>query len=243
MSHAVLERLQEQLGDRILETSSFRGDEQVVVSTEDWREVAELLKKDPELRMDHFVDLTAVDYPEREPDMPRFDVLLMVRSLQKKHRIRVKTRVGEDDTLATVTGVWAGANWAEREVYDMFGIVFAEHPDLRRILMYDEFEGYPLRKDYPIDRAQPLVPYRDVPGIHKLPPFGIEEGQPWGRIQWQDRLQGGDRQVSPAIGLQVGQRRVLSDSDANYDDGHQRKPPTAEGEPEAAEEREREDEA
>ncbi|MFW6087477.1 MAG: NADH-quinone oxidoreductase subunit C, partial [Myxococcota bacterium] len=127
MSQAVLERLQEQLGDRILETSSFRGDEQVVVSTEDWREVAELLKKDPELRMDHFVDLTAVDYPEREPDMPRFDVLLMVRSLQKKHRIRVKTRVGEDDTLATVTGVWAGANWAEREVYDMFGIVFAEH--------------------------------------------------------------------------------------------------------------------
>lgn len=237
MSRAVVERLQEHFGDRILATSAFRGDEEVVVAKEDWLEVALFLKKDPDLRMDHFVDITAVDYPEREPDLPRFDVLLLMRSLQKKHRIRVRTRVGEGEEVDTLTGVWGGADWAEREVFDMFGIRFANHPDLRRILMYDEFVGYPLRKDYPIDRAQPLVPYRDAPGIHKLPPFGVEEGQPWGRINWEDRLEGRDQQVSPAIGVQTGQRRQLSDSDA-YNDAEQRPPATAFGpsqEDEAAE--------
>lgn len=228
MSRAVIERLEEHFGDRVLETRDYRGDEEARVEAGDWAEVAEFLKKDPDLRMDHFIDLTAVDYPEREPDLPRFDVLLMVRSLQKKHRVRLKTRVAEDASLASLTGVYAGANWAEREVYDMFGIRFDGHPDLRRILMYEEFEGYPLRKDYPIDQPQPLVPYRDVPGIHKLPPFGIEEGQPWGRIQWDQRLEGRDRQVSPAIARQTGQRRMLSDTDA-YNDAGQRLPPTAEG--------------
>ena len=96
----------------------------------------------------------------------------------------------------------------------MFGIPFKGHPDLRRILMYEEFEGHPLRKDYPIDRAQPLVPYRDTDEIDKLPPFGIEEGQPFARIDWEARLAGRDQQVSPAIGLQQGQRRTLSDSEA-----------------------------
>jgi NADH-quinone oxidoreductase subunit C len=228
MSRAVVERLQEQFGDRILATSAFRGDEEVVVAAGDWLEVALFLKTDPDLRMDHFGDITAVDYPEREPDLPRFDVLLLMRSLQKKHRIRVRTRVGEDGEVDSLTGVWGGANWAEREVFDMFGIRFRNHPDLRRILLYDEFEGYPLRKDYPIDRAQPLVEYRQVPGIHKLPPFGVEEGQPWGRINWEERLEGRDRQVSPAIGLQTGQRRQLSDSDAHLD-VDQRPPPTAFG--------------
>lgn len=96
----------------------------------------------------------------------------------------------------------------------MFGIRFEGHPDLRRILLYEEFEGFPLRKDYPIDKAQPLVPYRDTDSIQKLPPFGIEEGQPFARIDWEARMAGGDRQVSPAIGLQQGQRRTLSDSEA-----------------------------
>ncbi|MGB5704298.1 MAG: NADH-quinone oxidoreductase subunit C, partial [Polyangiales bacterium] len=107
-----------------------------------------------------------------------------------------------------------GANWAEREVFDMFGIEFQDHPDLRRILLYEEFIGHPLRKDYPIDKAQPLVPYREVTDITKLPPFGIEEGQPFARIDWEARLAGGDHQVSPAIGVQQGQRRTLSDSEA-----------------------------
>jgi NADH-quinone oxidoreductase subunit C len=83
------------------------------------------------------------------------------------------------------------------------------------VLLYEEFVGYPLRKDYPIDRTQPLIPYReDGQFMSKLPPFGQDEGQPWARINWAARLQGRDQQVSPAIALQQGQRRALSDSTA-----------------------------
>ena len=216
MSQLVLDRLKAQFGERILETTSFRGDDTARVAKQDWIEIATFLKNDPECTCKHFTDLTAVDYPEREPEDERFEVILLVRSLEKKQRAILKTRVADGESLATLIGVWGGADWAEREVFDMFGIKFEGHPDLRRILLYDEFVGYPLRKDYPIDRTQPLMPYRELPGqVTKLPPFGQDEGQPWGRIQWQERLQGKDQQVSPAIAVQVGQRRALSDSSAH----------------------------
>ncbi len=212
MSQAVVDRLNTHLGARVLETSDAFGDHEVVVADKDWVEVAQALKEDDALQMDHFIDLTAIDHPER--DAARFDVLLLLRSSVHGTRIRIRTRIDEGQELGTVSGVWPAANWAEREVWDMFGIGFRGHPDLRRILLYEEFVGHPLRKDYPIDRAQPLVPYRDVEEIDKLPPFGIEEGQPFARIDWEARLAGGDQQVSPAIGLQQGQRRTLSDSEA-----------------------------
>jgi NADH-quinone oxidoreductase subunit C len=214
MSKRVVERLQQQFSTSITEVSDFRGDDSVTVPASAWVEVAQFLKSDPECAMDHFTDLTAVDYPEREPELARFDVLLMVHSLEKKQRVRVKTRVAEGEALPTLTKVWAGADWAEREVWDMFGIKFTDHPDMRRVLLYEEFVGHPLRKDYPIDKVQPLIPYRQIEGLTKLPPFGQDEGQPWSRIQWQDRLRGDDRQVSPAIAVQLGQKRALSDSTA-----------------------------
>ena len=216
MSARVLERLRAQFGERILETTSYRGDEVAIVAPADWVEVAKFVKHDPECAMNHFSDMTAVDFPEREPEVPRFDVVLNVRSLSLRQRVRLKTRVADKETLPTLIPVWAGANWAEREIFDMFGIRFDGHPDLRRILLYEEFVGHPLRKDYPIDRTQPLVPYRDA-GLTgtKLPPFGQDEGQPWTRINWQERLAGGDQQVSPAIALQQGQRKALSASSAN----------------------------
>src|SRR5687767_2276901 len=92
----------------------------------------------------------------------------------------------------------------------MFGIKFEGHPDPRRIMLYEEFVGHPLRKDYPIEKTQPLIPYRDVDGIDKLPPFGAEEGAPFGRIDWQERIEGRDFQVSPALGEQLGQRPAIS---------------------------------
>lgn len=214
MSKQVVERLQAQFGDRILATSDYRGDETAVVAPSDWVAVATFLKGDAECAMNQFVDLTAVDFPEREPEDKRFEVVLHVRSLARKQRIRLKTKVADGEALPTLIKVWAGADWAEREVFDMFGIKFEGHPDLRRILLYEEFVGHPLRKDYPIERTQPLVRYREVEGLTKLPPFGADEGQPWGRIQWQERLAGGDRQVSPAIAVQVGQKRALSESSA-----------------------------
>ena len=211
MSQAVVDRLNAQFGERVLETSDAFGDHEVVVAVKDWVEVAQFMKDDSDLQMDHFIDLTAVDYPEREA--ARFDVVLMMRSSVTGARIRVRTHVKDGEEPGTLSGVWSGANWAEREVWDMFGIKFNGHPDLRRILLYEEFVGHPLRKDYTIDKAQQLVPYSEVGDIDKLPPFGIEEGQPFARIDWESRLAGGDNQVSPAIGVQQGQRRTLSDSE------------------------------
>ncbi|MBZ0117858.1 MAG: NADH-quinone oxidoreductase subunit C [Sandaracinaceae bacterium] len=214
MSKKCLDRLKAALKDRILETSSFRGDDQAIVAPKDWKEIATFLRDDPALAMDHFIELTAADYPEREP---RFDVLLIVRSMKHKHRLRLKTRVKEGQELASLVPVWPGADWGEREVYDMFGVKFAGHPDLRRILLYEEFQGHPLRKDYPIAKVQPLVAYRDIEGIDKLAPFGDDEGQPFARIDWGARMAGRDLQVSPAIGVQVGQRRALSAGTADVE--------------------------
>lgn len=212
MSKKALDRLKAQFSTRVT-TETFRGDDRARVAKKDWLEVATFAKNDPELAMNHFIDLTAVDYPERT-DLPRFDVVLVLRSAEKKHRVQLLTAVGENEAVASVITLWSGANWAEREVYDMFGVRFEGHPDLRRILMYEQFEGHPLRKDYPIERTQPLIPYREVEGLEKLPPFGVDEGQPFARIDWRRRLAGRDAQVSPAIATQVGQRRALSDSEA-----------------------------
>ncbi len=213
MSAKVVSKLKSQFGDRILDTTNFRGDETVTVALKDWVEVATFLKEDDACDMSMFVDLTAVDWPERETEgEPRFDLMLFLRSYTKKHRIAVRTKVKDQEKAPTLTSIWAGATWPEREVWDMFGIFFKGHRDMRRILLYEEFEGHPLRKDYPIDKAQPLIEYRDVEGTRKLPPFGIEEGQPFARVNWEERLAGRDQQVSPSIGAQVGQQRTLSDS-------------------------------
>jgi NADH-quinone oxidoreductase subunit C len=209
MSKKVLARLQARFADKILAADSFCGDDEATVAPADWLEVATYLRDDPECAMNHFIDLTAVDYPEREPELPRFDVVLFLRSLTKNHRVRLKTRVADAQPLASLTSVWQGANWTERECYDMFGVKFEGHPDLRRILLYEEFVGYPLRKDYPINKTQPLIPYREV-GPSKLAPFGQDEGTPFGRIDWLARMSGRNLQVSPAIAVQQGQRPALS---------------------------------
>ncbi len=118
-----------------------------------------VLRDDAELRFDLLADVTAVDYLGRTP---RFEVVYILRSTVSHHRLRVKVPVdGPDPVVPTATGVWKSALWGERETFDMFGIRFAGHPDLRRILMYPEFEGHPLRKDYPLNQRWSLVPERD----------------------------------------------------------------------------------
>ncbi len=98
-----------------------------------------------------FVRLSTVTAVDRYPAEPRFEVVYHLHSVEHNRRIRLKCRVrGEDPVIESVTGVWRGANWYEREVFDLFGIQFMNHPDLRRILMPDDWEGHPLRKDYPI---------------------------------------------------------------------------------------------
>ena len=100
-----------------------------------------------EEKFDYLVDLTAVDWPKRER---RFDLILNLYSFPKNERLRLKIYIGENEPVASVSGVWPTANWLEREAYDMFGIVFEGHPDLRRILLPEEWQGFPLRKDYDI---------------------------------------------------------------------------------------------
>jgi NADH-quinone oxidoreductase subunit C len=188
VSKKVLEILKARFGDAIVETHSQFGDDTAVVDPAAWREAALCLRDDPRLRMEMFIDLTAVDYLGRT-EGPRFEVVCHLRSLEKGHRVRIKARVGDEDgsgaEIDSLVPVWRGADWFERETFDMFGVTFKGHPDLRRILMYEEFKGYPLRKDYPADRIQPLIPFRDVPG--KLPPFGPDEGMSFGR-QTHDSL-------------------------------------------------------
>lgn len=184
MSKRVLDRLKQTFGDAILETHAQHGDETAIVEPSRWKEIARFLRDDERCAMNHFIDLTAVDYLHRRE--PRFEVVLHLRSLEKLHRIRLKARIGEPPRIDTLSDVWPGANWFERECFDMFGVEFVGHPDLRRILMYPEFVGYPLRKDYDAQRTQPLVPYRPE-AVDKLPPFGEHEGLPFGR-QTHDRV-------------------------------------------------------
>ncbi|MBX3129407.1 MAG: NADH-quinone oxidoreductase subunit C [Polyangiaceae bacterium] len=182
MAKAVLELLKRQFPDGVLETHAQNGDETAVLDAASWQEAARFLRDSPVASMEMLVDLTCVDFPDREP---RFEVVAHLLSLSKGHRIRLKARVGDEDgegaEIDSLSGLWGSANWAEREAFDMFGVRFVGHPDLRRILLYPEFVGHPLRKDYPANRIQPLVPYREAPNTEKLPPFGPDEGMPFGR--------------------------------------------------------------
>jgi NADH-quinone oxidoreductase subunit C len=136
-----------------------RGEAVIVVERDRIADALRTLRDHPDTRFDQLSDLTVVDYLGRTP---RFEVIYQLYSIGGNHRLRVKVPVPEDDpVLPTASDLWKAANWAEREAWDMFGIRFAGHPDLRRILMYPEFQGHPLRKDYPVNARQPLVPERD----------------------------------------------------------------------------------
>ncbi len=195
MSQLVLDKLKERFGGAILETHSDFGDDTAVVDPARWKAVCQFLREDPSMDFDMPVDLCGVDHPERaratgSDRMPRMEVVMHLYSVSKGHRIRLKARVGDEDMdgaeLDSVTSIWPGMNWLERETFDMSGVRFRGHPDLRRILMYPEFEGHPLQRTYPAQKTQPLVPYRTeeeagVP-LEKLAPFGPTEGMPFGRF-------------------------------------------------------------
>jgi NADH-quinone oxidoreductase subunit C len=182
MSKALIELVKKSFPDAVLETHSQLGDDTIVLAPGRWKEVCRFLMENPQSDMSMLTDLTAVDFPERDP---RFEIVAHLYSLSRGHRLRLKARVGDREgetvEIDTLTELWASANWMERECFDMFGVKFLGHPDLRRILTYPEFEGHPLRKDYPADKIQPLVQYRDVPNIEKLAPFGVDEGMSFGR--------------------------------------------------------------
>ncbi len=145
---ASLEELQQRFGPEISE-STFRDNRRVFVPAEKIYEVLAGLKQD--FGFDQLIDVTAVDYLDIPEAPHRFGVVYLLLSITTGERLIVKTHVDlPNPELPSVYSLWKGANWMEREVYDMFGISFAGHPDLRRILLPDEFTSFPLRKDYPL---------------------------------------------------------------------------------------------
>jgi NADH-quinone oxidoreductase subunit C len=143
----VVEKLKAQFADGVQEVSEAHGELTVVVSREQIVEICRWLKTDPDLRYDLLLDVAGVDYLGREL---RFEVVYHLYSLPFNSRLRLKVRVPEGDAIVpSVVSIWSTANWHEREAFDMLGIRFSGHPDLRRIYMPDDYPGHPLRKDFP----------------------------------------------------------------------------------------------
>ena len=163
MAQTVLDILTTELPDAIVETGSYVGDEMAIVKRQFLLDTLRLLRDHEALQFNLLSDLTVVDYMGQNP---RFEVIYQLYSISKKHRVRIKCPIGETEDecwVPSAAEIWWAANWAEREAFDLYGVRFEGHPDLRRILMYDEFVGHPLRKDYPQNARQPLLRRPDAP--------------------------------------------------------------------------------
>ena len=149
MSKAAIQRLQERFPEAVTQVyEGVGGDDVALVRKGAIREVCRFLKEDPAMAFDLAPYIPAVDYFASDP---RFDVVYHLTNPGTGERIALKVAVEEEGEVPTVTGVWRGANWHEREAFDMFGIRFAGHPDPRRILMPEDFDAFPLRKDFPLE--------------------------------------------------------------------------------------------
>jgi NADH dehydrogenase I D subunit len=140
-------KIKKQFPDAVIDTHSFRGEETVVVKNDAILPISQFLASDSALSFDFLTDICGVDYPNREK---RFEVVYHLYSMKRKTRLRLKTAVGEGESLSTVESVWKAASWFEREAYDMLGLTFEGHHDLRRLLTWEGYEGHPLRKDFPV---------------------------------------------------------------------------------------------
>ncbi len=153
-----VQKLKEKFPNSILEVTTFRGEVTVGVSKGEIFEICKFLHSDPDLQFHLLTDLCGLDF---FPETPRFGIAYLLCSVKNAQRLRLKTRVGEEESIRSVESIWKVANWYEREAYDLFGIRFENHPDLRRILLWNGYDGYPLRKDYPAegpDFDKPFVP-------------------------------------------------------------------------------------
>ncbi len=153
----ILEALCAAFPGRVLQAGLSRGEAVAVIRPEALKDVAAFLRGDP-FRMRLLLDVTCVDFPGRAL---RFEMVYHLLSLETNARLRIKAALpGESPEIASLTTWWKNAGWLEREVFDLFGVRFTGHPDLRRLLLYDGFEGHPLRKDYPLRKRQPRIPPR-----------------------------------------------------------------------------------
>lgn len=148
MNDIILTKLKELFADSILDSSEFRGDLSITVKRDSAEQIALFLREEGEIRFDFCKDVTAIDWAKRKN---RFTVVYIVYSFRNKNEIKIKIDLDESDlNMPTLSGVWKSAGWYERETFDMYGINFTNHPDLRRVYMPEEFEYHPLRKDFPL---------------------------------------------------------------------------------------------
>jgi len=161
IAERAIEKLEAKFPELFFEVRRFRDEVTVYVPREQIVAVATFLRDDEEVRYNYLSDLTGNDWPDRDP---RFEVIYHLYSMEHFTRLRLKVRVPEDDcTCPSVTGVWSTSNWHEREVHEMFGVVFDGHPDLRHLLLPEEWDGHPLRQDYEIGWEEPEFTVRKVP--------------------------------------------------------------------------------
>ncbi len=148
----VKEKLRERFGGSVLEESYFRDELTFIVKRDSLVDMLEFLRSEDDLKYIFLTDLTATDWPDREQ---RHEIIYLVYSFDSHTYVRLKVRCREGEKMPTVTHMWDTANWLEREVFDLFGVDFEGHPDMTRILMWEDFEGHPLRKDFPLTYEVP----------------------------------------------------------------------------------------
>lgn len=159
-ANAVAECLRSWNAKAVAEVVEFRGETTIVVPRELLRVAAERCRSDANLQFNLLTDATCLD---RYPIEPRFELNYHLVSIPRRTKVRLRVNLsGDDPVLDSIVTVWPGANWLEREIFDLFGIRFSGHPDLRRILLPEDWEGYPLRRDYPVEG------FRDVPSTGEL---------------------------------------------------------------------------
>ncbi len=157
VSNVVVDALRAWSANAIEEVIEFRGETTLVVPRKVLRTIAARCREDNALQFNLLTDATCVD---RFPMEPRFELNYHLVSIPLRRKVRLRVRLaGDDPVVDSLVSVWPGANWLEREIFDLFGIQFTGHPDLRRILLPDDWEGYPLRKDFPVEG------FRDIPSI------------------------------------------------------------------------------
>lgn len=146
LKELIIEKLRSNFQDSLIEVCEFRGDLAIVVDAGRIADICKFLRDDAELQFEMCQDITAIDWAKRKN---RFTVVYHIYSLKNKFRLRLKANI-EKETIESVTSIWSSANWYERETFDMFGIRFNNHPDLRRVYMPEEYEYHPLRKEFPL---------------------------------------------------------------------------------------------
>jgi NADH-quinone oxidoreductase subunit C len=171
----VAEKIKERFPEEVLDVREFRGQVSVSLKKERILDICRYLHDDPGLFLDYLVDVCGVDYLGKKEK--RFEVVYHLYSIKHRHAVRIKAEVaGDNPSIDSVMPIWTGANWHEREAYDMYGIIFNGHPDLRRILLPEDWEGYPLRKDYPLQG-----PEKEWPGFLEI----LNKAKKYREFEWR----------------------------------------------------------